>query len=286
MKKILITGASGYLANSLVAQAAECAEVIGVARRSEAIADPAQSIALDITQRKRVLDVIVNEKPDAIIHCAASNPGSDETSMLAVNESGSAYVAEAAAQLGCRLVAVSSDTVLNGIDAPFADNAPSSPLPENTYAVSKACAEHQLLSIYPATIVVRTSLIYGLHDMDRGTAGFVKRLDAGEKLRLFTDVIRQPVFDQSLSEHLCSLAVQLTEECGAMNIVGDEACSRFEFGKRMLDHWGIEYGDSLEAVSGVGVAGLPLDLTMRQVRAKALGFATPGVSEVLRSARR
>jgi len=52
MKKILITGASGYLANSLVAQAAECAEVIGVARRSEAIADPAQSIALDITQTR------------------------------------------------------------------------------------------------------------------------------------------------------------------------------------------------------------------------------------------
>jgi len=127
-----------------------------------------------------------------------------------------------------------------------------------TYAVSKARAEYQLLSIYPATIVVRTSLIYGLHDMDRGTAGFVQRLDTGEKLRLFTDVIRQPVFDRSLSEHLCSLAVQLTDECGTMNIVGDEACSRFEFGKRMLEHWGIEYG----------------------------GFATPGVSEVLQTARR
>jgi len=286
MKKILITGASGYLANSLVAQAAQCAEVIGVARHTEAIADPAQSIALDITHRERVLDVVATEKPDAIIHCAASNPGSDEASMLAVNESGSANVAEAAAQLGCRLVAVSSDTVLNGIDAPFADNAPHSPLPENTYAVSKARAEYQLLSIYPATIVVRTSLIYGLHDMDRGTAGFVQRLDTGEKLRLFTDVIRQPVFDRSLSEHLCSLAVQLTDECGTMNIVGDEACSRFEFGKRMLEHWGIEYGDSLEAVSGAGVAGLPIDLTMRQVRAKALGFATPGVSEVLQTARR
>jgi len=71
-----------------------------------------------------------------------------------------------------------------------------------------------------------------------------------------------------------------------MNIVGDEACSRFEFGKRMLEHWGIEYGDSLEAVSGAGVAGLPIDLTMRQVRAKALEFATPGVSEVLQTARR
>ena len=286
MKKILITGASGYLAKSLVPQAAECAEVIGVARRSDAIADPAQSIALDITQRTRVLDVIASEKPDAIIHCAASNPGSDEASMTAVNESGSAHVAQAAAQLGCRLVAVSSDTVLNGIDAPFADSAPSSALPENAYAVSKARAEHQLLSIYPATVVVRTSLIYGTDNMDRGTAGFEKRLAAGEKLRLFTDVMRQPVYDHSLSAHLLSLAVHLTEESGTLNIVGDEVCSRFDFGCRMLDYWGIDYGDALEAVSGVGVAGLPMDLTMRQVRAKALGFATPGVAQVLRSTRR
>lgn len=282
MKKLLITGASGYLANTLVPYAFDRANVIGVARDASQIHDGVKAVSLDITNRSAVHDVLLDEKPDAVIHCAACNPGTDDENMSVINESGSRHIAEAAGYLGCRLVAVSSDTVFNGRDAPFDDYSPVSPLTKNAYALSKARAESAIFSLVPDALVVRTSLIYGFGKIDRGTQSFAKRLKKNESLNLFTDVIRQPVYDQSLSECLTALALDYVNETGTMNIAGDQALSRYDFGLRMLDHWGIDYTDRLKPVSGACIAGLPMDLRLSLRRARALRLPTPGVSTVIR----
>ncbi len=281
MQKLLVTGASGYLAQALIPIAAERAEVIGVCRNPQQVPDPGQSLQLDITRRAAVLDTILAEKPDAIIHCAACNPGGEEADMVRVNESGTAFIAEAARKLRCRLVSVSSDTVFNGVDAPFADDAEANPIPANLYAVSKTNGEHALTLACPDAIIVRTSLIYGTDVIDRGTAGFKQRLEAGESLQLFTDVIRQPVHDRTLATHLCTLALDLVNESGTINIAGGEAASRYSFGVRMLEYWGIDYQDRTQAVQGYGIPGLPLDLRLQQDRADALGLETPGITDIL-----
>ncbi len=281
MKKVIITGASGYLSQALIPVVAKRADVIGLARNANVIHSQANAISVDITDRGALLDIVKTEQPDAIIHCAACNPGGSDEDMFAINEIGTGHVAEASRETDCRLVAVSSDTVFNGHAAPYADDAPTSPLPENAYAVSKARGEALIRSYMPSAIIVRTSLIYGTQTMDRGTEGFVKRLNAGDTLKLFTDVIRQPVECTALSQSICSLALDHLNESGTMNIVGDESMSRYEFGVRMLDHWSIDYADRLEAVSGVGIAGLPIDLRVVMRRAKELELPTPGVSAVL-----
>ena len=278
MDKYLITGASGYLAATLIPLAAESAEVIGVARHTAAICDPAQSIELDISDRNRVLDVIMAEKPDVIIHCAACNPGGDSDAMYRVNQLGSEHIALAARRAGCRLVAVSSDTVFNGKDAPFADDAVAEPVPENHYAVSKALAEKVILGTLDDAIVVRTSLIYGLDSIDRGTQSFAKRIERGETLKLFNDVLRQPVLASSLSYCLLRLASDLAAERGTMNFAGSESLSREQFGIKLLDYWRIDYDGLMESVSGEGIAGLPRDLRLSLARADSLGLPTPGVS--------
>jgi len=282
-KKILITGATGYLAKSLLPCAAQRANVVGIARNIDPIGNITQALSVDITDRAAVIDLVLSQNPDAIIHCAAVNPGGSELDMVAVNDVGTANIAEAARQLGCRLVSVSSDTVFNGVEAPYADNADAAPLRENTYAVTKACGEAHIRNLVPAAIIVRTSLIYGIDEIDRGTAGFSKRLAQGEPLTLFTDVIRQPVHDKALATGLCALALDHTDESGFINIAGDESMSRFEFGVRMLDYWGINYSGQLEKARGAGVPGLVLDARVTLQRAQALGIPIPGVSKVLGS---
>ncbi len=281
MKKILITGASGYLAQTLIPVAASQADVIGVARNTESIRDEATKISLDIEDRASVIDVVNSLKPDAIIHCAACNPGGSETAMFAVNQHGTGNVAFSAAKSGCRFVSVSSDTVFNGKDAPFDDNAQASPLSKNLYAISKARGESIVRSLVPTAAIVRTSLIYGTDKIDRGTKGFAKRLAAGAPLKLFNDVIRQPVSSRALSQSLCTLALKLVDESGFINIMGNEAMSRYTFGVRMLDYWGIDYSDQIESISGVGIEGLPIDLRVTMDRAALLKLPTPGLSEVL-----
>lgn len=282
-KKILITGASGYLANALLPCVAQRANVVGIARNINAIVGDVATLSVDITDRAAVFDAVMSQKPDAIIHCAAVNPGGAEEDMIGVNVIGTQNIAMAAHQLGCRLVSVSSDTVFNGLHAPYADNADASPLKENPYAVTKAKGEAHIRAIAPDAVIVRTSLIYGIDKIDRGTAGFSTRLAAGETLKLFTDVIRQPVHDKALSQGLCALALDHTAVSGTLNLAGDEAMSRYQFGVRMLDHWGIDYTGQLEAVAGAGIPGLALDVSVSMQKAETLGLPTPGVTEVLSS---
>ena len=283
MKKILVTGASGYLAHRLLPLAAQYGEVIGVARRRESVLADVQAEVLDITDRNAV-DLLVRKiKPDIILHAAASNPGVEESVMDAVNHLGSAYIAEAAKFQRSRLVVVSTESVHNGQQAPYADSAIADPV--NNYGQTKALGEQAVMRTYPKAAIVRTSLIYGLELMDRGTRGFVDRLERGEPLVLFNDVIRQPVWVDSLAEAICALAITHTRISGLLNVVGAQALSRAAFARLMLAHWGIDAEDRISEISGAGIEGLPMDLTSDCARAQSLGFAMPGVTEVLDSLR-
>jgi len=57
--------------------------------------------------------------------------------------------------------------------------------------------------------------------------------------------------------------------------------SRYTFGLRMLDYWGIDYGDKVVSKSAADIPGVPLDVRLTMQRAVELELASPGVSEVL-----
>lgn len=199
--------------------------------------------------------------------------------MNAVNHHASAALATLASQLNIRLVMVSTDTVHNGQAAPYADHV--IPQPINTYGLSKAAGEQAVLRCAPESIVVRTSLIYGLSKMDHGTAGFRDRLVRGEPLVLFNDVLRQPIWVDSLSHALCKLATEFTDVRGTVNVVGNEVTSRADFALAMMKYWGIDIGGGVSFQSGMGLEGLQMDLRCDCQLATSLGLALPGVSEVL-----
>ena len=281
MTRLLVTGASGYLAHRLLPMAAEYGDVIGVARQREAICNSVQVELLDLTDSAATHRLIKRVRPDVIINAAASNPGVDEALMDAVNHQASGVIAAAAASVNCRLVMVSTDMVHSGTEAPYADDAGAAPI--NTYGCTKALGEQAVLSAKPDAAVVRTSLIYGLERMDRGTQGFAQRLQRGERLVLFNDVLRQPVWIDSLSDALCRLAFEHAQISGVLNVVGSQVMSRAAFARRMLAHWSIAATDMITEKSGLGIPGLPMDLRLDCLRAKALAIPLPGVSDVLSS---
>ena len=118
-----------------------------------------------------------------------------------------------------------------------------------------------------------------------GTDGFRNRLARGEPLALFDDVLRQPIWADSLSHALCKLATEFTDVSGTMNVVGDEVMSRAEFALVMMKQWDIEAGSNVSFRSGAGIKGVQMDLRCSCELAKSLGFSLPGVSEVLLSAK-
>lgn len=283
-KILLITGGSGYLGQHLTRKAAPKFNLFTTYHHASDQVHAGQPVQLDLTRRDEVLRLITDLKPQAIIHTAALNPGSgNDEEMMLVNAEGSRYMAEAAVAVGARLVHVSTDVVHTGRQAPYADDALPNPL--NGYGRSKAAAEAAIQTIEPQAAIVRTSLIYGLETMDRGTASFVDRLQRGEPLMLFRDVIRQPVWVESLGEALLRL-VEI-EYGGILNVAGRQALTREEFGRRLLAWWGIEAGEQIQAGRAAEISPTtPLDLRMSVEKAeKLLNMRLPGVDEVLAQGR-
>ena len=284
-KTLLITGGSGYLGWHLGSKAADEFNLYVTYRNQAAEIAAGEPVYLDLTNQGDVQRTVAKIKPAAIIHAAAINPGQgDEQTMMQVNVDGSRYVAEAAVAIGARLVHVSTDVVHDGKHAPYADDAPPSPL--NAYGRSKAAAETAVTVVAPQAAIVRTSLIYGLEKMDRGTEGFIERLNAGEKLLLFNDVIRQPVWVDSLAEALLKL-VNL-DFAGTLNVAGRQAMTREAFARRMLQWWGVDAQTNIEAGKAADISStIPLDLRLSVSKAEQLlQMRLPGVDEVISDATR
>ena len=259
------------------------ARVVAGVRNPNALSEVYSSELMDLCDRASVMDVVRRVKPDAIIHAAALNPGVNDALMHDVNARGTQFVAQAAQKMGCRLVLVSTDMVHDGKHAPYADDAKPDPI--NDYGHSKAAGEALALNTHHDTIAVRTSLIYGLDSIDRGTAGFAQRLANGDTLSLFSDVFRQPVWRDALAESLVSLALDLPDETGVMNISGSDLTDRATFGELMLKFWHIPVNKGvvqrISAADRADLAHVPLNVQLSLARATALGLPTPGVHEVL-----
>lgn len=280
MHRLLVTGASGYLGQVVARRAATRFDVYAAYNRHAEAIVAGEPVRVDITDGQAVSALITQLQPTAIIHASAVNPGQgDEATMFQVNRAGSRHIAEAAVAVGARLVHVSTDVVHDGNHAPYADDTPPSPL--DGYGRSKAAGEAAVLAVCPDAAVVRTSLIYGLDVMDRGTAGFAARLAAGGQLMLFTDVIRQPVWVESLAEALIRLVD--VAYSGLLNVAGAQPLTRAEFGQRMLNWWNIPGREH----TGFGRAAdisdtIPLDLRLDITRAQTLlNLPLPGVDDVL-----
>ena len=282
-RTLLITGGSGYLGRCLTVRATDAFQVYTTYHTHPQQIKAGQPLPLDLTQRDDVLRVITALSPQAIIHTAAITPGGgSEAEMMRVNTAGARYVAEAGVAVGARLVHLSSDVVHSGRHGPYDDAAPPTPL--NGYACSKAAAEAAVTAVDTTATIVRPSLIYGLDEVDSGTASFVARLQAGQPLVLFSDAVRQPIWVESLAAALLKLVDH--PWAGTLNVAGRQVLSREAFGRRMLAWWGIDTRDLLQIGRAADISDtIPLDLRLIVTKAEHLLHMTfPGVDEVFAQA--
>lgn len=278
-ERLLLCGAGGYLGRRVALRASQSFEVFsGFSSHPERVVT-GKAIPLDFRDLEGAAETFRNLRPRVVINASAINPGGPEEEMDLVNHLGPRHLAALAAESKVRWVQVSTDVVHDGRRAPYADDTPPSPI--GLYARSKAAAERSLLEEIEDVAIVRTSLIYGLEEMDRGTAGFASRLAAREPVRLFTDVLRQPVWVETLATALVELASH--DFRGFLNVAGEEVLSREAFGRRMLEFWRVRELHKVEPVCAAKMGlELPLDLRLRLDRARdVLRCSLPGVSEVI-----
>jgi len=271
--RFLVFGGGGWLGRTLSTE---------LGRRGGEVCAP-RSADVDVRDAPAVEDALRALRPRAVFNLAAGRPDADEETLQGVNAIGARNVAEACASAGVRLVHVSTDALLDGRHAPYADDAPARPL--TPYGRSKAAGEAAVLAALPSALCVRTSLIWDPGVMDRTTRDFADLLGRGAPCRLFTDEIRCPLDRGTLAAALCDLAALAV--AGTLNVAGREALSRHDFGVALLQHFGVAGLEDIERVrradlEAAGAAPRPRDLTLRVDRAEALlGVPLRGVTEVL-----
>lgn len=160
---------------------------------------------IDITDLDSVSEAIYDVAPEVVVNCAAYTAvdaaESDEVTAQAVNGTGAANVAEAAAN--ARLVQVSTDYVFDGTAAtPYSEDAV--PAPASAYGRTKLFGEQAVLR-HPDAYVVRTAWLYGAHGHN-----FVKTMLELERTRdgvsVVDDQIGQPTWSMDLARQIVLLA--------------------------------------------------------------------------------
>ncbi len=274
MSRILITGGSSYLGQHLVPFVATAvSHTVAYTYFQNNPLHSSQSYQLDIRDETAVRDLIFAFQPDVIIHLIGSNG-----QMAAAIRQGAGNVIWAAREAGARLIHLSSDVIFAGDAAPYDETAPANPI--TPYARAKADAE-AIVQQHPNSIIIRTSLIYGLQKMDKGTRWMANALANGEPVTLFSNQIRNPVWVNTL----CAAIVELMDHpfSGILNVAGSQVMSRAEFALKMLDFWQIEQRECLTIAPGSG--NWPLNCELDLTLATAV-LQTPllSVEHVLRQA--
>ena len=155
MKKVLVSGAGGFVGARIMTQLAGRYELCAFPKGMLAAADKAA-----------VAELVHREQPDVILHTAAvSDTGYSEQhpeESYRANVELPLWLARAARDVDAKLVAFSSDQVYAGLNehGPFAEDMPLSPA--NVYGRHKLEAEQRVLDALPSAVLLRATWMYDL----------------------------------------------------------------------------------------------------------------------------
>ena len=221
--KVWITGANGLIGSYLVQTAPQSAPDWQLQPLTRGQLD-----LLDFAAVRRQFD---QDKPQAIIHCAAITVVSDaqKNPELArrVNVEATRVLAELASDIP--FVFFSTDLVFDGRKGNYRET--DSPNPLHVYGETKLAAEQAVLK-NPRHLVIRTSLNYGVSRT--GQRAFNEQLvrsleGAGEAMKLFTDEFRCPIPAVETARVVWEL---LQKNCtGLYHVAGSKNLSRLERGQ-------------------------------------------------------
>lgn len=159
MKKVLVTGCNGQLGRAIQKEyAGDVTFVLTDVAEGEGIT------SLDITDIDAVMSLVLEEKPDVIINCAALTnvDGCEKMWDLAykINAIGPRNLAIAATAVGAKLVHVSTDYVFAGTERTPRTEF-DTPNPISAYGKTKLEGEKFVRQFAEKFFILRTAWLYG-----------------------------------------------------------------------------------------------------------------------------
>ncbi len=272
--RLLVTGASGFVAGVVLAVSDTEQEIYAVSREPAPLLRRnrhwRQIDSLEASDWERLFDEV---QPVAVLHTAAiADVDFAQTHpevCQRVNVDFTATLAGICGSRDIRLVFCSTDTVFDGEHAPYAEDA--EPQPINNYAVSKVEAEQVVTRLAPNHVIARLAIVMGLPASRMGNSFLAKllaALRAGKTAAVPKEEIRTPVDVITLGRALLELAQG--EARGIFHLAGNTSLNRLDLNRAAAIKFGLPPALVQPAAAAAipGRAKRPRDLSLSNARAR------------------
>jgi dTDP-4-dehydrorhamnose reductase len=236
MKKLLVTGASGFLGWNVCQVAQPQWQVYGTYSTHPIDASDINFIKVNLTDFQALKSLWETVQPTAVIHAAAqSKPNFCQQypeQAYPINVTASINIAGLCADLSIPCVFTSTDLVFDGKNPFYKETDPVSPI--SIYGEQKVKAEEEMRRRYPNITICRMPLMFGKPSPHSGSfiQGFIEALRAGKELNLFIDEYRTPASAVTAAK---GLLIALETQESLLHLGGKERISRYDFGYLMAE---------------------------------------------------
>jgi dTDP-4-dehydrorhamnose reductase len=244
--------------------------------------------ALDLTDADAIVAAVRGACPKLIVNAAAytavDRAESEPDKAAAINARAPGIIAEEAKRAGALLVHYSTDYVFDGeTDRPYDEH--STPNPINVYGRSKLDGERAIAAAGGASLVLRTSWVYGLSGQNFLTT--MRRLASErDELRVVADQVGTPNWTRSLAEATTTVIGRggdyLAERAGLYHLSAGGSTSWYGFARAIFR------GDDRPRIVPLTTAEYPTaarrprrSVLSSERFAEAFGFSLPPWDETL-----
>lgn len=222
--KVLVTGSSGQLGFDVILEGKKRGyQMIGTGSKD-----------LDIRNEENVKEIVKNNKPDIIIHCAAYTAvdKSEEEKEICwdVNVNGTKYLVDSAKSIDAKFIYISTDYVFNGEgNKPYIESDKVKPI--GYYGLTKEQGEKIVQKNLDKFYIVRISWVFGINGKN-----FIKTMlqlsETKNELNVVGDQFGSPTYTVDLAKLLIDMAE--VENYGIYHASNEGYCSWAEFAREIF----------------------------------------------------
>ena len=244
--RILVTGSNGLLGQKLTMLLDQQSDIHTIATARKLVnykLTNAEFHILDVTNQNETEKVILEVKPDVVIHTAAMTQvdqcETEREACWKANVTGVENLVNACEKVNSFLVHVSTDFIFDGTHGPLDESAV--PKPVNYYGESKLAGEKVVMNSKLDWAILRTVLVYGVTD-DMSRSNIVlwvkKNLEEGKSINVVNDQWRTPTLAEDLAMG-CYLAATKKAK-GIFHISGERMMTPYDIAIETADFFGLD----------------------------------------------
>lgn len=265
MKRLFITGGSGLL-GSRFSKFTDEYEVTTTYNKNPMD----NSVKLDITDEKDVINKIESLSPDLVVHPAALTNvdycEDHKEEAYKINAQGTLNMVKACEKIDSKLIYVSTDFVFDGKEGSYKETDKTNPI--SYYGLSKLKGEEFVQESDIKSAIVRVSVLYGWHENFNYVMWVIDELKKGNNINIVTDEYNSPTYAENAAEAILKIFSKNKE--GIYHIAGDERINRFDFAKNIAKVFELDETliNPIKSEDLIRKARRPLDSSLSVEKAK------------------